>query len=515
MHHYIKNFIFIFTWVCLSTIAFAAVKQQSVSMQEAYSGAQLFAQYPKPNYGTGEQRKLIERGEYLSKVGDCISCHTNTPEGGKAYAGGLPIRTPFGVMYSPNITPDPETGIGKWTDEQFIRAMHDGIRPDGKHYLPVFPYVFFNKITKPDLIALKAYLFSIPAVKQENKKMEIPFPFNWRFLQFGWKVLFFYPYSGEYQYDPKKSPEWNRGAYLVEGLGHCAMCHSPLNILGSPKRSKYLTGGFIDGFWAPNITELGLQGTTTEEVMDVFRKGELIRGAGKVVGPMAEVNHNSLRYLTDYDLRSIVIYLSSVRHSGPNFGKLIENEDEEKVGRKVFYNRCAICHGEGREIMGAPVIGDSENWMQRYKKGMEVLYTHTINGYNNMPLKGNCVTCTDSEIRSAVNYLIDHSLSFDQKRLAFMKPAPTPTIEYGKTIYEKNCASCHATGKNGAPIVGDKKAWEPRIAKGMGVLFSHSINGINNEHIMGGCKTCSNTDVIAAVKYMVQESKTKGDYSLW
>ncbi len=514
MHHSIKNFIFIFALFCLAGTAFSAEKTV-ISQQEAYTRMELFAVYPKPNYGTGEQRKLIERGEYLSKMGDCISCHTNTPEGGKAYAGGLAIRTPFGVIYSPNITADPETGIGKWTNEQFIRAMRDGVRPDGKHYLPVFPYVFFNKVSTPDLLALKAYLFSIPPVKQQNKKMDIPFPFNWRFLQFGWKILFFYPYSGQYQYDPKKSPEWNRGAYLVEGLGHCAMCHSPLNLLGSPKRSKYLTGGFIDGFWAPNITGLGLQGTSVEEVMDVFRKSELIRGAGKVVGPMAEVNHNSLSHLTDYDLRSIVIYLNSVRHSGTNFGKLIENEDEEKIGRKVFYNRCAICHGEGREVMGAPVIGDSENWMERYRKGMNVLYEHTINGYNNMPLKGNCVTCTDAEIRSAVNYLIDKSLSSEQKRLAFMKPAQKPTIAHGKMVYEKNCASCHATGANGAPIVGDKKAWESRIAQGMGTLISHSINGIDNQHIMGGCKSCSNTDVIAAVKYMVQESKTKGDYSLW
>jgi len=157
-----------------------------------------YPEYPKPNYGTGKTRELIKRGEYLAKIGDCISCHTDSKHDGDVYAGGLAIESPFGTFYTPNITPDKETGIGSWTDKEFINAMKKGKNVKGQHFFPAFPYINFNKMSNDDVLAIKAYLLSIPAVHKANQNHDMPFPFRVRFLQLGWKILFFYPYAGEY-----------------------------------------------------------------------------------------------------------------------------------------------------------------------------------------------------------------------------------------------------------------------------------------------------------------------------
>ncbi|MFN7095731.1 MAG: c-type cytochrome, partial [Burkholderiales bacterium] len=261
------------------------------------------AVYPKPNYGKDpKQRQLIERGELLTKAGDCIACHTDIKNDGPSFAGGAGINTPFGTFYAPNITPDKETGIGNWSDKDFIKAMHDGVMPNGSHYFPVFPYPNFNKLSQSDVLAIKAYMFSIPAVHRVNRESEITWPFSIRFFQFGWKLLFFYFQKGQYQYDTTHSAEWNQGAYLVQGLGHCGMCHTPHNILGGEKKAYALTGSFVDGYYAPDITSNALGDVPIEEIVNVFKKNQKLHNAGKVGGPMAEVNNNSLRYLPDQDL---------------------------------------------------------------------------------------------------------------------------------------------------------------------------------------------------------------------
>lgn len=494
---------------------FALAETQTPSAESAAEPGfvSLYPTYPTPDYTTADP-KLIKRGEYLVKIGDCISCHTDATKGGKPFSGGLAMNTPFGVFYTPNITSDKKTGIGEWTDKQFIRAMHEGKRADGKNLFPVFPYLYFNKVTEDDLLAIKAYLFSIPKVSAKNKGNELPFPLNVRFFQLGWKLMFFQFYKGPIKYDASQTAQWNRGRYITEGLGHCAMCHTPMNPLGAPKRSHHLTGGFVDGFWAPNITKLGLGGASVSEVVDVFKKEKLLHDAGKVQGPMAEVDHNSLNYLTNKDLTAIAVYLESIESKETNWAEKLAGEKDSVVGKKIYYAKCAECHNENP--MGAPVIGDAANWKDRYKQGITKLYQHTIKGYNQMPYMGNCPTCSKAEIRSAVNYLLAHSLSADQMRLVFIEPPRKLTSADGKRIYRKNCASCHAQGKNGAPKVGDKLAWAPLIAKNMDVLFDRTIKGVGDKrHIKGGCETCSNAEVIAAIKYMVEKSKTKGDYSLW
>lgn len=468
--------------------------------------------YPPTAPATGDQEKLIKQGEYLAKMGDCIACHTNVKGGTAAYAGGLPIETPFGTFYSPNITPDKETGIGNWSEKDFIRALKEGRDPHGRNYFPVFPYIYFSKITDDDARALYAYFMSIPPVKQQNKSL--PFPFNVpgaRFSLWGWNLLFFFPQDNSIEYEADKSASWNRGKYIVDGLGHCSMCHTPLNIFGAPKNRFYLTGGFIDGYWAPNITSYGLHSANHYEVADVFQNGQLINKAGPVAGPMAEVNHNSLSNLTEEDRLAIATYLKTVVSDEPLGLPGSDQQPTIKRGKQVYINACTICHQKG--IMGAPLNGDGANWYRRLKhSGLTGLYRHAINGYNSMPVKGACVTCTDNDIMAATDYILNQSLSRSQwQDLATGRAAKYPSN--GKDIYDENCSICHNDGKQGAPKIGDKQAWKPLIAQNMDVLVENTVN--DDAHPKnGGCKECTTGEILEAIKYMVSKS-SDGNYSLW
>ncbi len=375
-----------------------------------------YPEYPPTKTQNAEQKELVQKGEYLSKMGDCISCHTNVKEKTPAYSGGLPIFTPFGTFYSPNITPDKETGIGKWSLEDFRRALKEGKNPHGQNYFPVFPFVYFANTTDEDIDALYAYFMSIPSVQQKNKSL--PFPFNLpgaRFSLLGWDLLFFYPTKTSSLNITNKSKEWNRGRYIVDGLGHCSMCHTPLNPLGSPKQRYYLTGGFIDGYWAPNITRNGLKTATHHEVADVFASNMLLHNAGPIAGPMAEVNHNSLKYLSLADRLAISTYLKDVK-SDEYIGLPGSKESPTlSRGRQVYLSSCNICHQDGK--MGAPIIGNGQSWKHRIQQSdLPTLYKHAIKGYNSMPIKGACVTCSNNDIIAAVNYILDKSLNRSEKR---------------------------------------------------------------------------------------------------
>lgn len=289
----------------------------SAGLKTAYSDQNMYYAngypiYPTPNYNSGFPPQLIKQGEYLAKAGDCIACHTDTHHHGIPFAGGYAIKTPFGVIYSPNITPDKTTGIGNWTSDQFIKAMHDGIAPNGSNYFPVFPYTSFTKVNVADLMAIQAYLMSLPPINNIPPANDITWPFSIRFFQWGWKLLFFDKYKGVYQYDANQLPEWNRGAYLVQGLAHCGECHSPRNLLGAVKHKNEFTGAFVLGYYAPDITAKGLKDASIDDVLNVFLKNQTLNGTGQVQGPMAEVNYDSLRYMTQDDLRNIVIYLKTV-----------------------------------------------------------------------------------------------------------------------------------------------------------------------------------------------------------
>ena len=239
---------------------------------------------------------LIEKGEYLARVGDCVACHT-APEG-KLFAGGLAMPTPFGTLYTSNITPDYDTGIGAWTADNFYATMHTGRFPDGGLLYPAMPFGSYTKVTRQDSDAIFAYLQTVPPVRQANRPHDLKFPFNNRSLILGWRTLYFE--EGEYKPDPNQSAEWNRGAYLVEGLGHCSMCHTAINALGGSSESQAFQGGLIpmQNWYAPSLTsnkEAGLGDWSLKDIADLLKTGVSARGA--VYGPMADVVYNSLQYL--------------------------------------------------------------------------------------------------------------------------------------------------------------------------------------------------------------------------
>jgi mono/diheme cytochrome c family protein len=255
----------------------------------------------------------VSRGAYLANAGGCEECHTDREHGGQPYAGGRALATPFGTFYSPNITPDPETGIGRWSDEQFLRAVRDGVRPDGANYFPVFPYPSFTKISDADARAIKSYLFSLPAVRQVNRAHDVPFPFSWRFLQTIWKLLFFTP--GPFRPVPERSETYNRGAYLVTALAHCGECHTPRNWFGATEPDRFLAGNphGPDGKPVPNITpdpQTGIGKWTEDDIATLLATGQTPE-FDFVGGAMGEVVRSTSR-LSDGDRRAIAAYLKSL-----------------------------------------------------------------------------------------------------------------------------------------------------------------------------------------------------------
>jgi len=255
----------------------------------------------------------VTGGAYLANAAGCETCHTDKEHGGRRYAGGRALTTPFGIYYSPNITPDPETGIGRWTDAQFLTALHEGVAPDGANYFPVFPYPSFTGITDDDALAIKAYLFSLPPVRQTNRRHDASFPFSSRFLVSVWKLLYFEP--GTFQPRPDRSAEYNRGDYLVTALAHCGECHTPRNWLGAMEEGAFLSGtrSGPDGKKVPNITPdttTGIGKWSEDDIVNLLKDGQT-PDFDFVGGAMHEIVDDTAR-LTDADRRAIAVFLKSV-----------------------------------------------------------------------------------------------------------------------------------------------------------------------------------------------------------
>jgi mono/diheme cytochrome c family protein len=251
-----------------------------------------------------------KRGEYLSKAGGCIGCHTETRKDAQPYAGGRALKTPFGTFYGPNITPHPQAGIGAWTEADFIRALREGKRRDGSNYFPAFPYSSFTRISDADLRDLWAYLRTLKPSAQPSREHELGFFYRWRFLVTFWKWLFFEP--GALAADAGKPEPLNRGRYLVDALGHCGECHTPRNFLGGPKKSRYLGGAKLgDDVNSPNITPTRLKKYGGAELKDILTSG--LYPDGDVMGEtMSEVVKNTTSQLTPGDLDALLAYLLSV-----------------------------------------------------------------------------------------------------------------------------------------------------------------------------------------------------------
>nr|WP_304187392.1 cytochrome c [Hafnia alvei] len=312
---------------------------------------------PQPLSSIGET--TLERGEYLARAGDCVACHT--AKGGKPYAGGMALETPFGKIMVSNITPDKETGIGNWTDEQFIDAVRNGKGIHDQNLYPAMPYNVYSKVSDLDLKEIKAYLNTIPAVHHNVEKTNLPFPFNIRQMIWGWNLLFFD--AAPFKPNQNKSQQWNRGAYLVEGLGHCTSCHTPKNLLGADKRGKYLQGGELQGWFAPEITNNKRQGIgewEQDQVVSYLKTGSTEQAVAS--GPMGEAIHNSLQYMTNDDLRAITEYLQSIPGSWDTTIPLTAAKSEMDRGESIYQNNCKACHkanGLGVEGMIPALAGSS------------------------------------------------------------------------------------------------------------------------------------------------------------
>lgn len=283
----------------------------------------------------------ISHGRYLATVGDCTACHTAA--GGKLFAGGKPIETPFGTLVSPNITPDRQTGIGAWSDDEFVNAVQNGIAPGGAHLYPAMPYTYFTRMSRNDVLAIRAYLDSVAPVRNAVDVNKLPFPFEIRASMIGWNWLFFSP--GEFNPTQGKSAEWNRGAYLVQGAGHCGACHTAKNFLGGDDSSRALQGGVLQGWYSPNVTgdpRRGLGGWSVDDVVRYLKTGHNAQAAA--TGPMAEVITDSTSHLDDADLRAMASYLKDQPSDKTASKHVTADNPAMKTGRAIYVDNCSACH---------------------------------------------------------------------------------------------------------------------------------------------------------------------------
>lgn len=285
----------------------------------------------------------VERGRYLAVLGDCVACHT-TP-GGKPFAGGAALETPFGALVGPNITPDVATGIGAWSEEDFWRAMHEGIGKTGARLYPAMPYPAYTKVTREDASAIWAYLRTLEPVHNEVQSNQLMFPFNVRRPATStWDLINFKP--GVFEPDPAKSDEWNRGAYVVEGLGHCGTCHTPKNITGGDRGSEALQGALLQDWYAPDLTgnaRTGIGSWSKEDIVRYLKTGA--NSFDIASGPMAEAVENSTSHMTDADLLAIATYLKDRAARNASTAIALASDDPRMAaGKAIYEDRCAACH---------------------------------------------------------------------------------------------------------------------------------------------------------------------------
>jgi mono/diheme cytochrome c family protein len=372
---------------------------------------------------------VLARGAYLTKAADCTACHT-VPGSGKPFAGGVAFKLPFGTIYSSNITADAGTGIGGWSDDDFVRAVREGVRDDGKRLYPAFPYTSYTQLSRADVLAIKAYLYSLPKISQSNRPNDLGFPFNQRWAMGFWNAAFFK--SQRFVADSSKSPQWNSGAYLAGALGHCAECHTPRNVgFGLEKRNE-LAGELLQGWRAYNITAdpvHGIGAWSDGELANYLSTGHA-GGRGSASGPMGEAVENSLQFLKPEDTAALVTYLRSIPARKGDDPITIDakasaalassdaapggdSTDANSAGLRLFEGACASCHqwnGKGQETPYAALLGTrgvndilGANVTQVILQGSKM----QIDGQTVfMPAFGSAYS--DTEVAALANYVVAH-----------------------------------------------------------------------------------------------------------
>ncbi|MBN8728716.1 MAG: cytochrome c [Xanthomonadales bacterium] len=358
----------------------------------------------------------IQRGLYLVRAGDCRSCHT--APNGQPFAGGRAVPTPFGTIYSTNITPDAETGIGQWTDADFLRAMHHGIDREGRQLYPAFPYPWYTKVAPDDVAAIKAYLDTLEPVRSLPRDNELPWPLNMRTPVAAWDWLFLD--TGVYQDNPQKSDAWNRGAYLVEGLGHCSACHGDKNLLGATDKDHPFGGGYAENVFAPSLTggtRDGLGAWSEDDIVRFLKTGS--NGRESAAGPMAEVVEMSTQYLTEADLRAIATYLKDLpggasQSRGDDSRTALASDDSRmQHGAALYYDNCRACHMDGGtgQPQAFPPLKDSSSIQAEHA---DTLIDVILNGarkpvtdgdFTGLQMPGFAARLDDGEIADLVTYV--------------------------------------------------------------------------------------------------------------
>jgi mono/diheme cytochrome c family protein len=352
----------------------------------------------------------VARGKALTIAGDCASCHTADPA--KPFAGGKRIDTPFGGIYSPNLTPDRDTGLGSWSEDNFYRALRHGVAPNGSRYYPAFPYPNFSKLTRQDILAIRANLATLAPVRNTPPPQELRWPFNYRIVMRGWNWLFFKP--GILTPDQQKSAEWNRGRYLVEGAGHCGACHTPKNYFGADKTAQALSGNEVGGWYAPRLdgaARTGLKSWSVEDITEYLQSGRNAKShAG---GLMAEVVVGSTSKMSDADVRAIAEYLKSLPQSRRETIVTPPDDAEMKAGQAVYAKLCIACHeadGSGAPRIYPPLPGNALLQSVNPSSSLRIILdgAHTVTtprAPNAGEMPGYAKQLSDEEIAAVTNYI--------------------------------------------------------------------------------------------------------------
>ncbi|WP_407175199.1 c-type cytochrome [Bradyrhizobium sp. STM 3562] len=354
--------------------------------------------------------EMIAHGKALVDAGDCTGCHTADPA--KPFAGGVRIDTPFGAIYSPNLTPDRETGIGAWSDQEFYNALRFGIAPDGSRYYPVFPYPNFSKLTRPDILAVRAYLATLTPFANKAPPPQLRFPFNFRMTMRLWNYLFFRP--GILEPDQQKGTDWNRGRYLVEGLGHCGVCHTPKNFFGADRRGRAFSGGAVGGWFAPRLDgaeRSGLKSWSVDDVAEYLASGR--NGRSHADGPMADVIVNSTSKMSDADVHAVSVYLKSLPPGPPEATTVQPPDASMKEGAAIYAHACVACHeadGSGAPRIYPPLPGnallqsaDPSSTLRVILDGAQTVTTPRAPNTGSMP--GYAKQLSDQQIADVTNYI--------------------------------------------------------------------------------------------------------------
>jgi len=364
------------------------------------------------------QASPVERGKYLAKAADCMVCHTT--QGGLEYAGGLGFKLPFGTLYSTNITPDKETGIGNYSDQDFLNAVHRGTRRDGARLYPAMPFTSYTYMSDADALAIKAYLFSLPPVRAAAPANTLTFPFNQRWAMGFWSALF--NPDTRFEPDTSKSPEWNRGAYLAEALAHCGECHTPRNLAFALDNRKKFAGAVTAGWRAFNISSdktTGVGAWRDDDLVSYLSIGHAA-GHGTAAGPMGEAVDHSLSQMAPDDIRAVVAYLRSVPPAAstdlpatlapPAPASHRDGGTPDPRGKMVFEGACVSCHGWSGESPISPLATLTGAWAVNDPGATNVAQIvisgtrrHVPEGSVSMPAFGS--THSDAEIAAVANYV--------------------------------------------------------------------------------------------------------------